>query len=80
MKEEDDFIFEAERPERSDQDPDAGGKMTWEDTERQWSDEYWEEDFIDENEDFQVVSDPDDALTKAERAKLQADTDAQSKS
>ena len=54
--------------------------MTWEDTERQWSDEYWEEDFIDENEDFQVVSDPDDALTKAERAKLQADTDAQSKS
>ena len=77
VKEEDDFIFEAERPERSDQDPDAGGKMTWEDTERQWSDEYWEEDFIDENEDFQVVSDPDDALTKAERAKLQADTDAQ---
>lgn len=76
VKEEDDFIFEAERPERSDQDPDAGGKMTWEDTERQWSDEYWEEDFIDENEDFQVVSDPDDALTKAERAKLQADTDA----
>lgn len=78
VKEEDDFIFEAERPERSDQDPDAGGKMTWEDTERQWSDEYWEEDFIDENEDFQVVSDPDDALTKAERAKLQADADAQS--
>lgn len=77
VKEEDDFIFEAERPERSDQDPDAGGKMTWEDTERQWSDEYWEEDFIDENEDFQVVSDPDDALTKAERAKLQADADAQ---
>ena len=76
VKEEDDFIFEAERPDRSDQDPDAGGKMTWEDTERQWSDEYWEEDFIDENEDFQVVSDPDDALTKAERAKLQADTDA----
>ncbi len=76
VKEEDDFIFEAERPERSDQDPDAGGKMTWEDTERQWSDEYWEEDFIDENEDFQVVSDPDDALTKAERAKLQADADA----
>ena len=76
VKEEDDFIFEAERPERSDQDPNAGGKMTWEDTERQWSDEYWEEDFIDENEDFQVVSDPDDALTKAERAKLQADTDA----
>lgn len=80
VKEEDDFIFEAERPERSDQDPNAGGKMTWEDTERQWSDEYWEEDFIDENEDFQVVSDPDDALTKAERAKLQADADAQSKS
>ncbi len=80
VKEEDDFIFEAERPEHSDQDPDAGGKMTWEDTERQWSDEYWEEDFIDENEDFQVVSDPDDALTKAERAKLQADADAQSKS
>lgn len=76
VKEEDDFIFEAERPERSDQDPDAGGKMTWEDTERQWSDEYWEEDFIDENEDFQVVSDPDDALTKAERTKLQADPDA----
>lgn len=76
VKEEDDFIFEAERPERSEQDPDAGGKMTWEDTERQWSDEYWEEDFIDENEDFQVVSDPDDALTKAERAKLQADADA----
>ena len=27
----------------------------------QWSEEYWESDYEDENKDFQVVSDPDDA-------------------
>ena len=27
---------------------------------KQWSEEYWESDFEDENKDFQVVSDPDE--------------------
>ena len=27
---------------------------------QQWSEEYWESDYEDENKDFQVVSDPDD--------------------
>ena len=44
--------------------------MTWEETDRQWDDEYWEEDFADENEKFQVVSDPDDAITKADLQEL----------
>ena len=72
VKEEDDFIFEAEKPVRRDDDFDenAGGKMTWEETDRQWDDEYWEEDFADENEKFQVVSDPDDAITKADLQEL----------
>ena len=60
VKEEDNFIFEAKH-EEPDEAPDAGGKMLDED-EREWSDEYWEEEFRDENEDFQVVSDPDDAI------------------
>ena len=60
VKEEDNFIFAA-KPEEDDEAPDAGGKMLDED-EREWSEEYWEEDFRDENEDFQVVSDPDDAI------------------
>ena len=60
VKEEDDFIFQA-APEVDDEAPNAGGKMLDEDS-REWSDEYWEEDFRDENEDFQVVSDPDDAI------------------
>ena len=51
-------------------DENAGGKMTWEETDRQWDDEYWEEDFADENEKFQVVSDPDDAITKADLQEL----------
>lgn len=72
VKEEDDFIFEAEKPVRRDDDFDenAGGKMTWEETDHQWDDEYWEEDFADENEKFQVVSDPDDAITKADLQEL----------
>ena len=28
---------------------------------QQWRDEYWADDYRDENADFQVVSDPDDA-------------------
>ncbi len=56
-KAEDDFIFGAEDIE--DEAPDAGGKMVDSGT-KQWSDEYWESDYEDENKDFQVVSDPDD--------------------
>ena len=65
VKEEDDFIFEAEKPKKEEND-DAGGKMSSEEADRIWDEEYWEEDFNDENEDFQVVSDPDDAITKAD--------------
>ena len=56
-KDEDDFIFAATDMA----DDNAGGKMLDEDQEKQWSDEYWESDFEDENKDFQVVSDPDEA-------------------
>jgi GTP-binding protein len=51
---EDDFIFGAE--ELEDEAPDAGGKMV-DSGGKQWSDEYWESDYEDENKDFQVVSD-----------------------
>jgi len=58
---EDDFIFAAEDDfDEEDEAPDAGGKMV-NSGEREWSDEYWEEDFEDPDADFQVVSDPDDA-------------------
>ena len=37
------------------------GKMTDpEQNQREWSEEYWESDYEDENKDFQVVSDPDE--------------------
>ena len=55
---EDDFIFGAEDVE--DEAPNAGGKMV-DSGSKQWSEEYWESDYEDENKDFQVVSDPDDA-------------------
>ena len=66
-KAEDEFIFDA--PDGDDNEPidDAphrakgSGKMLDSGTDQQWSDEYWESDFEDENKDFQVVSDPDDA-------------------
>ena len=55
---EDNFIFGAEDLEE--EAPDAGGKMV-DSGSKQWSEEYWESDYEDENKDFQVVSDPDDA-------------------
>ena len=57
-KDEDDFIFAASDEE---EDPDSGGRMVIENNDTKWNDEYWESDFEDENKDFQVVSDPDDA-------------------
>ena len=51
---EDDFIFGAEDLE--DDEDDAGGKMV-DSGSKQWSEEYWESDYEDENKDFQVVSD-----------------------
>jgi len=54
-QDEDNFIFGYEG---DDDMPDAGGKM--QDEDKQWSDEYWEEDYIDPDKDFQVVSDPDE--------------------
>lgn len=60
---EDDFIFAAEPEEvREDLPEQARGEGHMIAPERQhWSDEYWADDFKDENDDFQVVSDPDDA-------------------
>ena len=67
-KAEDEFIFAA--PESEDEAPvddtpnkaRGRGKMTDpEQNQREWSEEYWESDYDDENKDFQVVSDPDDA-------------------
>ena len=75
VKEEDDFIFEAEKPD--DEGENAGGRMQIDNQSvRQWKDEYWADDFADANEDFQVVSDPDDALTKAEKEQKQKEDDA----
>lgn len=73
VREEDDFIFAAEpEPEEA---PDAGGKMVVDDDDqlrqRQWKEEYWAEDFNDENADFQVVSDPDDAITANDKAEAE---------
>ncbi len=58
---EDDFIFEAD-PVESRRGDEAPIDVTEGEQEPEpvWNDEYWEEDFADENEDFQVVSDPDD--------------------
>lgn len=66
VKEEDDFIFVAEKkpePELEDFEKIGGGRMSTEQAEetRKWRDEYWESDFKDENDKFQVVSDePED--------------------
>ncbi|MBR5102662.1 MAG: 50S ribosome-binding GTPase, partial [Muribaculaceae bacterium] len=59
VKEEDDFIFAAE--DESDDLFDEMGEFDTPEEETKWKEEYWEEDFEDENDDFQVVSDPDDA-------------------
>ena len=58
-KNEDEFIFSA--ADVIQEDHSERGKMLDEDTTQQWNDEYWESDFDDENKDFQVVSDPDEA-------------------
>lgn len=72
VREEDDFIFAAEpEPEEA---PNAGGKMVVDDDQlrqREWKEEYWDEDFDDENADFQVVSDPDDAITANDKAEAE---------
>ena len=69
-KAEDDFIFSL--PDGSGNDTAAtedddtphrakgSGKMLDSGSGQQWSDEYWESDYEDENKDFQVVSDPDE--------------------
>ena len=61
---EDDFIFDTPEGEPVDDDVPAQaqgeGRMIGPD-DQQWRDEYWTDDYIDENADFQVVSDPDDA-------------------
>ncbi|MBR1551475.1 MAG: GTPase ObgE [Muribaculaceae bacterium] len=57
-KAEDDFIFEAEPDEQYDDN--STGKMVSKDS-KEWNDEYWAEDYIDPDADWQVVSDPDDA-------------------
>lgn len=67
VKEEDAFLFEAERkpePEIDDFERIGGGHMSTsqEDEQRRWKDEYWADDFKDEDEGFQVVSDNDDDL------------------
>ena len=54
---EDNFIFGAEDLEE--EAPNAGGKMV-DSGSKQWSEEYWADEYEDENKDFQVVSDPDE--------------------
>jgi len=54
---EDDFIFAAELEDV--EAPDAGGKMV-NSGNKEWAEEYWAEDYIDKDKDFQVVSDPDE--------------------
>ncbi len=74
VKEEDEFIFAA-ATEEPDEAPDAGGKMVVDDDDqqrnREWKEEYWADDFNDENADFQVVSDPDDAITANDLAEAE---------
>ena len=65
VKEEDDFFFEAEKkpePEIDDFEKIGGGRMSTsqEEEQRKWDDEYWADDFKDDNENFQVVSDSDE--------------------
>ena len=61
VSEEDDFIFAAEPQTDEDLPEQARGEGHMvDDSEQQWSEEYWESDYHDENEDFQVVSDPDE--------------------
>ena len=63
---EDEFIFDtpdsaADKPDDTPNRAKGSGKMIDDNPEQQWNDEYWESDYDDENKDFQVVSDPDDA-------------------
>ncbi len=64
-KAEDEFIFSTPDTDSDDDTDDTPhrakgtGKMVDSGAGQQWSDEYWESDFEDENKDFQVVSDPD---------------------
>lgn len=64
VREEDEFIFSAADEVPDDEAPDEGGTMV---VDEEWDDEYWEDRFTDENEDFQVVSDPDDAVIKPKK-------------
>lgn len=58
---EDDFIFSTPEDEDHDNEDElAMGHMITSEQEREWSDEYWEDDYVDENDEFQVVSDPDE--------------------
>ncbi len=67
QQDEDDFIFD--KPDIEDEEilPDelpekarGEGRMLGPD-DQEWRDEYWADDYRDENADFQVVSDPDEA-------------------
>lgn len=69
VREEDEFIFETKaKPAEKEESFEriGGGHMSTAETDevRNWADEYWQEDFKDENEGFQVVSDPDDVKPK----------------
>ncbi len=66
VKEEDDFIFEAKKETEPEFKETGGGRMSTaqEQEMRKWNDEYWEDDFKDENDNFQVVSDEDDVKPK----------------
>ena len=61
---EDNFIFDAPDGEPADDDlptqAQGDGRMIGPD-DQQWRDEYWADDYKDENDAFQVVSDPDEA-------------------
>ncbi len=61
---EDDFIFGAPDEEFDADEPiveDTGSGHMLGKGSKQWSDEYWAEDYVDPDADFQVVSDPDEA-------------------
>ena len=61
-KAEDNFIFDTPDAESDEPEDDlphrakGSGKMLDSGSDQQWSDEYWESDYEDENKDFQVVS------------------------
>ena len=61
---EDNFIFDAPDGDPADDDlptqAQGDGRMIGPD-DQEWRDEYWADDYVDENDDFQVVSDPDEA-------------------